>query len=91
LGYPENKVSFAYDPSLAKVVPRDLRIKIHEKSSTYLHEENSTGYGQVSIFCQLTRYSLAKRPNGRVYKKAEEVFRRSGERVKGITSIELYI
>jgi hypothetical protein len=34
---------------------------------------------------------LAKRPNGRVYKKAEEVFRLSGERVKGITAIELYI
>ena len=91
LGYPQNKVSFAYGPSLAKVVPRNLCIKRFEISNSYSHKGHLTGYGQISIFCQLTRCCLAKRPNGRVYKKAEEVFRLSGGMVKSITSLELYI
>jgi hypothetical protein len=56
------KVGFAYDASLAKVVPKDSCIKKHLKSITYMHDNNLTGSGQIARFCQLTNYLLTKWP-----------------------------
>ncbi|UCG19863.1 MAG: hypothetical protein JSU80_08915 [Deltaproteobacteria bacterium] len=65
------KVGFAYDASLAKVVPKDLCIKIDLKSISYIHGNKLAGSGPIARFCQLTNYLLTKWPITGLKKRAE--------------------
>ena len=65
------KVSFAYDPCYAKVVPKGYCKKIIVKSIIYLYDNSLTWSGQIARFCQLTNCFLAKRPIPRLNKKGE--------------------